>query len=129
MGPNLGVKALQLVTPTLTYAVQPMGVEVAGNVALQFALPPDPEGFEYTRLPETCFWRHGSRFAQLVPVGVGLVDKQARSVRSAGVLALRRLDFVTMTPISGEAAQALLARYVAGEITLTELTSALEGMR
>jgi hypothetical protein len=117
--------------PFFTYALQPMGVAVAGTVTVDLALPEEQGNATYIdALPERVLLSGlDPRALELVPVGVGHVDKQARRIRSEGVLDLERLDFVSISPNPSAAAQKLLLDYAQANSTLPALVAGLEALR
>lgn len=130
LGPAVGYQALKSATPFLTYALQPMGIEVSGQFSVNFALP-SPEGSNYlSALPELVLLIGLDPDAlMLVPIGVGRVDHQQHRVRSARPLAARRLDFIAMAPLIDPALQAMLSQFVDGKMDIRALTAALEAAR
>jgi hypothetical protein len=130
MGPSVGYQALKIATPFLTFGLQPMGIEVSGQFSVNFALP-SPDGSNYlSALPDLVLLIGLDPDAlMLVPVGVGRVDREQHRVRSARALDARRLDFIGMAPLVDPTLQALLSRFVDGDMDIRALTAALEGSR
>ena len=62
---------------------------------------------------------------QIVPVGVGLVDKDNNQVTSEGDVALERLDYLGYALVDVEN-QAILERFAIGEISLRQMIGELE---
>jgi hypothetical protein len=130
MGPSVGYRAQPVSIPFLTYVVQPMGVEVEGTIALDFDLPEEGGATYVDSLPELVLLSGlDPRALEIVPAGVGRVDKNSRRVRSEGRLALERLDFISITPLRSAAAQKALGDYVAGASDLSRLVAALQELR
>jgi hypothetical protein len=128
-GPQIGYRTQSISSPFFTFAIQPMGVQVAGPIAVEFALPEEREGRTYINaLPERVLLSGlDPQALEIVPAGVGRVDKDARRVRSEGTLALSRLDFLTITPNRSAEAQRLMAEYAAGTLSLQTLVAGLQG--
>jgi hypothetical protein len=126
-GPGTGFQMPPFLVPVLSLTIQPMGIQVSGNVGLDLVLPPHPEGVDWTAaLPERVVLAGIDNDAlELRPVGVALIDKATGRLRSEGHLALTRLDYVCIAPLGAEGHQALMRRYGAGEISLSELTTGL----
>ena len=62
---------------------------------------------------------------QIVPVGVGSVNKGGRRIRSEGVLHMKRLDVIGFAALPPTAAK-LLDNYVGGTLSLADLVAALQ---
>jgi hypothetical protein len=131
VGPAVGYRAQPLSIPFITYALQPMGVQVSGTPSVDFALPAESGGATYLNALPNRVLLSGldPRALEIVPVGVGHVDKENRRVRSEGALALERLDFLALTPLRSDAEQALLASYAAGTLSLQELVARLSELQ
>jgi hypothetical protein len=61
----------------------------------------------------------------IVPVGVGKIDADTKTVVSQGPVHLQRLDIIGYVLI-GEPGQLLLEQYVNDEITLQQMIAALQ---
>jgi hypothetical protein len=129
MGPAVGYPAIVVASPFLTYALQPMGIDVNGPFTVNFALP-SPDGSKYIdALPDLVLLVGLDPNAlAIVPVGVGRVDRSQRRVRSERIEA-RRLDFIGMTPLVDPSLQSLFSKFVQRKVDLNELTMALEMSR
>jgi hypothetical protein len=116
--------------PAFTYGIQPIGIEVNGSVRLDLAVPEEVGPTYFDSLAERVLLVGLDPNAlELVPIGVGRVDRSARRIRSEGPLAPRRLDFIGVSPQRNPAIQTLLARYGSETMTLQELVAALEAGR
>jgi hypothetical protein len=126
-GSGLGFPRQTFILPFFSLALQPMGIEVAGTVGLNLALPPAPggQGYEQSLPDRVLIAGVDNQALELVPVGVARVDRATSRLISEGGLSLTRLDFITVVPLGDALAQDALARYANGEITLMELTSML----
>jgi hypothetical protein len=126
-GPGLGFRWPRFALPLVSMAFQPMGVEVAGSLGLDFALPPHPDGQDYAgSLPDRALVIGvDTRSLELVPVGVVRLERETARYKSEGPLALTRLDMLALAPVPDPTVQELLRGYGAGDMTLTELISRL----
>jgi hypothetical protein len=130
LGPSVGYPALSVGIPMISYGLQPMGIQVNGPFAVNFALPPIGDSGYIDDLPEYVLLIGLDPDALLlVPVGVGRVDKAQRRVRSARALEARRLDFIAMAPLPGASFQSLFSKFADGLVDLQTLTMAVEKSR
>ena len=113
--------------PHWVFGVQPMGVEVTGNVELEVAMPTLYGSHDY--IAQIGEWvilvGYDTNALQLVPVGVGLVDEPTRKVISEGSVKLQRLDYIGYALVD-EDAQPVLERFANGEIGLEQMIGELE---
>lgn len=122
----ISYKAPVSATPEWLMVAQPIGIEVSGKPTVRIALPRQGDSYAYIdTLPDrVVLVGLDPASLELLPVGVGRIDRAAREVVSEGDLILERLDVIgisTRVPL-----QPALADYGAGKITLTVLRSALE---
>jgi hypothetical protein len=124
---QIAYPALPSATPNWAFAVQPMGVEVSGQVALTFVMPPLYGSHDYaSRIGErVVLIGYDPDALQLVPVGVGTVDADNHKVISEGDVALERLDYLGYALVDTEE-QAVLERFANGEISLRQMIGELE---
>ena len=124
---QIAYPTLPSATPNWAFAVQPMGVEVSGPVALTFAMPPLYGSHDYVALigERVVLVGYDPAAMQLVPVGVGLVDPENSQVTSEGPVALERLDYLGYALVDTEK-QTILERFANGEITLRQMIGELE---
>lgn len=125
---QIAYPALPSATPNWAFAVQPMGVEVSGPVALTFAMPPLYGSHDYAAHigARVVLVGYDPAALQLVPVGVGLVDADNHKVSSEGTVTLERLDYLGYALVDTED-QAVLERFANGEISLRQMIGELEG--
>jgi hypothetical protein len=116
-------------TPLLTYNLQPAGISVTGTASVDFAVPPPRAASDWAKgLPaRVLLLGVDPTMLQLVPIGVGVVDKAARRIRSEGVLELSVLDFIGFAVPLGPNAQTLLASYAGGGISIRQIAGQLQG--
>jgi len=124
---QIAYPTLPSATPNWALAVQPMGVEVRGPVALTFAMPPLYGSHDYVAHigERVVLVGYDPAALQLVPVGVGLVDADNNQVTSEGEVALERLDYLGYALVDVEE-QAILERFANGEINLRQMIGELE---
>ncbi len=129
-GPAVGYPAISVGIPLVSYGLQPMGIQVSGPFAANFALPPTGDSNYADALPDyVLLVGLDPEALQLVPIGVGRVDHAQHRVRSARALEARRLDFIGMAPLSGSSFQSLFSKFADGLVDLPTLTMALEKTR
>jgi hypothetical protein len=128
-GPAVAYPVATGIFPLLTYGMQPAGIRVSGTVGVDFALPAATTGMDWTKiLPSRVVLLGVDPDAlQLVPVGVGIVDKAGLRVRSEGPLVLGTLDFIGLTILGGNESQTTLAKYAEGGVSLRQIASLLQG--
>jgi len=124
---QIAYPSLPSATPNWAFAVQPMGVEVSGPVALTFAMPPLYGSHDYAAHigARVILIGYDPAAMQLVPVGVGLVDADNKKVTSEGGAALERLDYLGYALVDAEK-QEILERFAKGEISLRQMIGELE---
>jgi hypothetical protein len=117
---------LPSVMPHWVFAVQPMGVEVAGNVGLTIDMPALFGNHEYLQVigERVVLIGFDPDVMQIVPVGVGKVDADNKRVVSQGQVALERLDFLGYALID-HSKQPILERLERGEIGLRQMVGEL----
>ncbi|MBF0397749.1 MAG: hypothetical protein HQK78_13300, partial [Desulfobacterales bacterium] len=117
----------QSVTVIGAFSIQPIGVEVSGNLQMTILLSPINGSYDYVS-------KIGSRVAliginpdtlEIIPVGVGKVNEENKKIISEGKTTYKRLDFIGYAFVKEEN-QPLLERYVKGEISLKDMVTALE---
>jgi hypothetical protein len=123
---DLAIQSVPYATPEWVYAAYPVGVAVSGNLRVSIALPTVDGSYAYLDGGQSRVLLLGrdAQTLELVPVGVGLIDKAARTLRSEGLTHFARLDIIGYAPI-GTTAQAQLERYGRGEIDLSQLVRAI----
>ena len=109
------------------FAIEPAGIGVSGEVAVEAKLPLYQGSHDYVALmaPYALMLGVDPSSLELVPVGVFEVDKDNLVIRSVGGVHLRRLDYIAFGRTT-ELGQALLAQYVNGEISIEQLAAGLE---
>jgi hypothetical protein len=117
-------------TPLWMFCLQPAGVEVSGQVGLTLAVPARQGSFSYLDDfgPLVVLVGLEPDALVMVPVGVGRLNADTRTVISAGDVHLQRLDFIGCAHMP-EAAQPLLQQYIDGAADLAALTAGLESLR
>jgi hypothetical protein len=113
--------------PHWVFAVQPMGVEVTGTIALEIVMPSLYGGYDYVDLvgDRVVLVGFDPDSYQVVPTGVGLVDKENRRVVAEGPVSMKRLDYIGYALVD-EDAQPILKRFADGQIGLVEMIGELE---
>lgn len=124
---NLPYAPLSFATPLWIFCLQPGAVGVSGQVGLTLAMPRRTGSYAYLD-------DFGQRVAlvgldpealMIVPVGVGRIDADAKTVVSQGPVHLHRLDMIGYVLI-GAQGQPLLEQYVNGDINLQQMIAGLE---
>jgi hypothetical protein len=113
-------------TPMWFYAVQPVGIEVDGAIAFDFALPAYQGAYDYAPLENELVLLLGMDAEALVlaPVGVGKTLAGHR-ISSVGATSLKSLDYIAYARVFPEQRPDLQA-YTDGEISLEELRTRLQ---
>jgi len=113
--------------PNWVFAVQPMGIEVMGNVEMTFSMPALYGSHDYVSEigDRVLLVGFDPTALQIVPVGVGHVDVDNKQVISEGNVALEHLDFLGYALVDTEK-QAVLERFVKGEIGVSQMIGELE---
>jgi hypothetical protein len=126
VGLRVGYVTHPSAVPVLTYALQPMGIEVSGPIGVTLALPVVSGDDEYIdSLPDRVLLVGlNPDAAMIVPIGVARVDRAARRVVSEGPLAPERLDFLGIALVAQSNAADLDA-YVAGNLGIGQLIGRL----
>ncbi len=116
-------------TPLWMFCLQPAAVEVSGPVGLTLAVPARDGGYTYLDNfgPLVVLVGLDPDALVLVPVGVGRLDDDTKTVVSQGAVHLQRLDFIGYAHMT-EAAQPLLQQYIDGAVDLATITARLEQM-
>jgi hypothetical protein len=111
------------------FNVQPAGIEVSGDPGLKMAVPMLNGSYMYVRGRGTYFVLVGldPDSLTIVPVGVGQMNLEDKTIHSVGALALRRLDYLGFALVPAEAAP-LLEQFAQGQIGLKQLIAALENI-
>ncbi|CAB1055660.1 hypothetical protein D1BOALGB6SA_393 [Olavius sp. associated proteobacterium Delta 1] len=124
---QIAYPTLPSAAPHWAFAVQPMGIEVSGRVGMIFNVPPLYGSHEYVANigERVILVGYDPDALQIVPAGVGLVDKDTNQVTSEGEVALQRLDYLGYALVDVED-QAILERYANGEISLRQMIGELE---
>jgi hypothetical protein len=128
LGPNqLPYAAVPHAIPLFGYLVAPAGIRLSGSVGVTAKLPTRDGSYDYLAdLPDwVLIVGLDANALELVPVGVGRIDRVRYVIESEGELALGRLDFVGFR-FAAEPQQALEA-YASRGISLTQLNSQLAG--
>jgi hypothetical protein len=126
-GLDVAYRSIPLANAILTYSVQPMGVEVIGPATVDFALPANEAslpGYVDALPPKVLLTGLDPSAMQIVPVGVGTVNRTTRRVVSDRI-ELKRLDFIGIVPLNTTAYQTMLSDYATGKIGLQELVGRL----
>jgi hypothetical protein len=124
---QLGYEAPAFAIPIWTYALQPGGIEVYGEVGVLFELLEQEGSYDYLEYLPDRFLLVGvhPEALEFTPVGVGWLSRAQHRVESER-MEIERLDRIglVLPPADWEES---LARYANEEITLTELTGLLGG--
>jgi hypothetical protein len=117
-------------TPLWMFCLQPAGVAVSGQVGLTMAVPARQGSFSYLDDfgPLVVLVGLEPDALVMVPVGVGRLNADTKTVISQGDVHLQRLDFIGYAHMP-EAAQPLLQQYIDGAADLAALTAGLESLR
>lgn len=107
------------IMPGWMFAVQPMGVSVSGSLGLTIKVPSAYGSYDYLASAGNLVLMIGydPDIGRLVPVGVALLDKDAKTVTSAGRLPFKRLDYIGYV-LADDKLQALLEKYMNNQISL-----------
>lgn len=121
---HLPVASQSYAMPHWVYAVQPVGVELRGQLGVRIAMPPLFGSHEYVPADGTRVVLLGldPNAMQLVPVGVGTITAQVIE----GVIHDTRLDFLGYALVGAEA-QGVLDKFAQGQLALPQLGGALAG--
>ncbi|MCP4687110.1 MAG: carboxypeptidase regulatory-like domain-containing protein, partial [Desulfobacterales bacterium] len=129
---SLSHAALVSARPHWVFCLQPWGLEVSGPVGVRMDLPAHEGDYGYLDF-------YGERAVlvgldpdalMIVPVGVGLVDADAREITSEGDVHYQRLDYIGYALMPDhEEVQPILEQYGAGEIDLRRLIAELEKLQ
>jgi hypothetical protein len=113
--------------PHWVFGVQPMGIEVTGNVELELVMPTLYGSHDYIdQIGERIILvGFDPNSLQLVPVGVGLVDADTKRVKSEIPVQLQRLDYLGYALVD-EDKQAILEKFSKGEIDIQLMIGELE---
>ena len=125
--PQIGYPIFSPAIPYGAFVVQPIGIEVSGNVRMTFSMPAINESHDYVSVIGERVLLVGldPGALEIVPVGVGLVDVEHKKVISKGEVALERLDYPGYAFVAPEA-QETLERFASGEIGLAEMIGELK---
>jgi hypothetical protein len=124
---QIAVTFLPSATPNWAFAVQPIGIEVSGQVALTITMPQLYGSHDYVAGigQRVILIGLDADALQVVPVGVGRVDVDNNKVTSEGEVALERLDYLGYALVDLEN-QEILERFANGEISLNQMIGELE---
>jgi hypothetical protein len=113
--------------PDWAFSFQPPGIKVDGSVSLSMELPKFDGSYSYLDSKPQRMLLVGLDSASLMiaPVGVIEIDRTTHRARSVGSVQLQRLEYIGVSAV-GSRRPELLDSYVAREIDLAELISALE---
>jgi hypothetical protein len=129
MAPHeIGYRCLESALPDWAFIVQPIAVRSEGPVRVTVTLPTRDGSYEYlASLPELVLIVGLDQESLLItPVGVGRIDRENTRLVSEGPLAFERLDVIGISSAVAGLQQIALGSFVAGELTLAELTALLE---
>jgi len=124
---QIAYPVLPSATPNWAFAIQPMGIEVSGPVAVTISMPPLYGSYDYiAQIGERVLLvGYDPDALQIVPVGVGRVDTDNHKVISEGEVVLERLDYLGYALVDVEK-QETLKRFANGEISLRQMIGELE---
>lgn len=125
---ELPFKTTNVAIPYWLYAVQPAGIKVDGKIAMTLMMPSLYGSDSYIPADGTLVVMLGlsAQSKTIEPVGVGVINN--KQVSTVTPIALQQLDFLGYA-IVDEAGQAVLQRYVDGNITYPgQLISELEAI-
>ena len=127
---QLPYRFLPEAVPSWAFCIQPGGIRISGNPKVVFALPPLAGGYDYVESigERALIVGLDAESLLIVPVGVGRVDGDLRTLESEGSLDLERLDVLGFAPVSEEA-QPYLESFANDEIGLGELVGALRSLQ
>ncbi|WP_180141249.1 immunoglobulin domain-containing protein [Desulfoluna butyratoxydans] len=124
---KIGCGLNPVAVPHWVFAIQPIGIEVRGTMDLTVKMPKLYGTHEYVENlgDRVVLVGYDPDAMQLVPVGVGLVDKEHHKVNSERPVSVRRLDYLGYAVVE-EARQPLLKEYADGTISMAQLTFELQ---
>ncbi len=127
---QLPYRFLPEAVPSWAFCVQPGGIRISGNPKVAFALPALAGGYDYVESigERALIVGLDAESLLIVPVGVGRVDGDLRTLESEGSPDLERLDVLGFAPVSDEA-QPYLEMFANDEIGLGELVGALRSLQ
>lgn len=111
--------------PLFYFVLNPIGVEVSGELSIDMSIPAFPEGSGFSG-PVPRYLLISSvdpKTRVLTPAGVVEVDVEAQRLSSRGGVHAERLDVLSVAFLMG-GDQSALSRYADGEITIDELRGA-----
>jgi hypothetical protein len=113
--------------PAWVFSLQPMGVAVEGTIHMTFSIPMLHESHEYVEFmgQRVVLVALDPDALEIVPVGVGLVDSELKTIHSEKPVAIGRLDILGYALV-GEDNQAILEQYASGEISLEQMIGQLQ---
>ena len=117
--------------PNWAFCIQPGGIRISGDPRVVFALPALAGGYDYVESmgERALIVALDAESLMIVPVGVGRVDRDLRTLESEGApLELERLDVLGFAPVSDDA-QPYLESFANDEIGLGELVGALRSLQ
>jgi hypothetical protein len=119
---DLTFTSVRYARPAWLYAAAPTGVAVNGNLGVTLSLPTIDSSYAYLDQTPSRMLLVGrdAKSLDIVTVGVGVIDKAARKLRSEGQTHFQSLDAIGYAPI-GTTLQPVLERYGRGEIGLEEM--------
>ena len=124
---EIAYSALPSSIPHWVYSIQPVGVEVSGEMGIRFFMPRHNGSHDYVERIGDRVLLVGINQASLkiVPIGVGLVDSEKKEVLNEGPVHLERLDIIGYALVSPDD-QSIVESFAQGEIGLQELIGELE---
>jgi hypothetical protein len=124
---ELSYPALPAAYPSWVFAIQPAGVAVEGPVQVSFKIPTLHASHEYVNFmgERVLLVALDPEVLEIVPVGVGFVDKELKRIHSEGAMEIGRLDILGYALTAAEN-QTLLEQYAHGEISLAQMIGQLQ---
>jgi hypothetical protein len=124
---EVSYRALPAAHPSWVFSIQPSGIQVDGTVDVTLAIPKLFDSYEYVEMltDRVILVALDPESLEIVPVGVGLVNKEQKTVSSEKPLAVKRLDIIgyALTAMENET---ILQSYAQDEITLEQMIGQLQ---
>ncbi len=126
---HIPYKTLNSAAGPWLYNIQPNGIEIDGDLHIELALPEQNKSHEYLNYltDYMLFTGLDPESMQIIPVGVGLIDKDAKKLISARPVSMQRLDYIGYAFVPNTAVESV-ENYIEGKITIDELITILESI-
>ena len=113
----------------LLYNIQPMGILADGKINIELNLPKQNSSYEYLDYltDYMLFTGLDPESMQIVPVGVGVIDKDTKKLISAIPLSIERLDYIGCAFVPASKVESV-EQYINKEINIKQLISILQSI-